>query len=288
MDINALTNNSPNKKGGLIFLISYFAFAVYSLIAGFIVDGFSLTGNLYYVLASFPIILTALTVFFILPKEDRITNRHFTIKISPIYLLFAVLLAFTMLYGVGFTNGLVETAFNKLGVYFNGSAPSVNSLTDYIVLTVFVAIIPAVFEEIIFRGLLLKSLKCNYLINSLIVALCFSLYHGTIVKLIYQFVFGVVLSLLVYASKSLIPSIIAHFLNNFIILTFYYMGITDLPLYVFIILPSVAIIGVIFVFLVKSASKKIQNTKESVKDFFLPYGILGIVSTLITIIGGVL
>ena len=51
----------------------------------------------------------------------------------------------------------------------------------------------------------------------LITALTFALYHGSFAQLIYQFIYGAMLFALFKAFDNIIPCIIAHFLNNFVI-----------------------------------------------------------------------
>ena len=78
------------------------------------------------------------------------------------------------------------------------------------------------------------------------------------------------LAILVVKSKSIIPAIISHFLNNFVILTFNYLKIN-------IDLFSPILIGVglglllIFFVIVFAVDKKEQKTKEKSK---FPFGFL--------------
>ena len=287
MNLNAFTDNNLNKKCGFLFLVAYLSFAVYSIIAGLIVNALKITGNVYYIFSSLPIMLSVITTLLLAPKENRITKNAFNAKFKAIYYVFAVILAFAMLFGFGFTNGLVELFFNKLGVFFNSNSPKVNNLLDYVILTVFVAIIPAVFEEILFRGILLKNLNARPMFCVLVSALCFSFYHGSVVKLLYQFIFGVMLALIFYSSKSLIPCIIAHFFNNFIILTFYFVGINALPMLWWVVLLGIVLASVIFIFTLKKVKSYSVDNNGEIKDFFIPYGLLALCATLVTILGGI-
>ena len=83
-----------------------------------------------------------------------------------------------------------------------------------------VAVLPAIFEETIFRGILLGGLK-NFG-TAAAVLLCgalFSLYHQNPAQTAYQFVCGAAFALVALRAGSILPTVLSHFLNNaFIIL----------------------------------------------------------------------
>ena len=102
------------------------------------------------------------------------------------------------------------------------------TLNRYIALSISLAVLPAIFEELFFRGILLNSLISGGKLFAVIVSsLCFAVYHCSITQLLYQFIFGIAFSLLALNSKSIFPCILTHFLNNFIILTAYYFKIEN-------------------------------------------------------------
>ena len=77
------------------------------------------------------------------------------------------------------------------------------------------ALIPAVTEEQLFRGLLVSAYrplgrKAAVLLSSLL----FALMHGQPLTLVSIFLLGVVMGELVYESGSMYPSMIVHFVNN--------------------------------------------------------------------------
>jgi membrane protease YdiL (CAAX protease family) len=77
------------------------------------------------------------------------------------------------------------------------------------------AVIPAVCEELFFRGYLMRAygpvgLRRAVVFNSLL----FALLHGSLLRLPVTFTIGVVLSLLALKTGSLIPGMIVHFVNN--------------------------------------------------------------------------
>lgn len=92
-----------------------------------------------------------------------------------------------------------------------------------------VAIIPAIGEELIFRGCFQKVLGQwwkNPHLAILVTAFLFSAIHFQFYGFLPRFVLGVVLGYLFYWSKNIWVSVIAHFLNNFMALMLYYYYVT--------------------------------------------------------------
>lgn len=80
------------------------------------------------------------------------------------------------------------------------------------------ALLPAVCEELLFRGYLFGSLSNKYRIATAILwtGILFGLYHMNLIKLVVVGLLGVMLAYIVYKADSIWCSILAHFLNNFI------------------------------------------------------------------------
>ncbi|MBQ6813910.1 MAG: CPBP family intramembrane metalloprotease [Lachnospiraceae bacterium] len=80
---------------------------------------------------------------------------------------------------------------------------------------IILALLPAVVEEFIFRGLILNGYKKrNPLIAITLSSVLFGLIHMNINQFSYAFVIGFVFGLLAYATGSLLPTILAHFVIN--------------------------------------------------------------------------
>lgn len=79
-----------------------------------------------------------------------------------------------------------------------------------------VAILPAIFEELLFRGAMLRVLsKFGSLTSIIITAFCFGLMHQNLTQGVFAFFMGIVLAFVTIKTKSIIPAMIIHFLNNF-------------------------------------------------------------------------
>ena len=97
-----------------------------------------------------------------------------------------------------------------------------------------VALIPAVCEEVFFRAgiqnLLQKWIK-NPHAAIWITALVFSLAHGEIFSFMPRFVMGATLGYLYVYGGSLLPNVLAHFVNNAIVVVLYWLvarGVLDI------------------------------------------------------------
>ena len=96
-----------------------------------------------------------------------------------------------------------------------GNMPSFGSMV------VLMALVPAICEEFAFRGFILSGLAAGHRPRSaiLVSAFLFGFLH-VLLSLFHQLfgatVLGIVLGLLAIRSKSLLPGIIFHFLNNFL------------------------------------------------------------------------
>lgn len=91
------------------------------------------------------------------------------------------------------------------------------TMNDFVVNLVLIALAPAVFEEIFFRGTL-QRLLINFFGNAhLGIAICsfvFAAIHLNAEQFIPMFFLALVLGYVCYYSRSIWPSIILHFLNN--------------------------------------------------------------------------
>jgi membrane protease YdiL (CAAX protease family) len=102
---------------------------------------------------------------------------------------------------------------------------AINTLRHFLVLTLVLALLPAVAEELFFRGvvqtLLIKS-NMRPLVAVCIAAFSFSMMHLQFDNFLAILVMGIVLGLLYQYTQNLWIPIIAHFINNFSMIVFKY------------------------------------------------------------------
>ncbi len=109
-----------------------------------------------------------------------------------------------------------------------------NSLTDiglpqtnfeFILDIIFVCLMPAVFEELLFRGAVLTSYENIYGSKKAILfcGFVFAIMHNSLTAFVPQFIIGIFLSFIVLKFDSLYLGMLAHFTNNFTTLFIQYV-----------------------------------------------------------------
>lgn len=109
---------------------------------------------------------------------------------------------------------------------FPGAGPSLEKLTELFrseitalpapVAILVIAVLPAVAEEICFRGLILSGLRSTGTASTAVIgsAVLFGIFHLSAYRIVPAAVLGVVLGLSVLATRSLLPGIVIHAANN--------------------------------------------------------------------------
>ncbi|MBR1778949.1 MAG: CPBP family intramembrane metalloprotease [Clostridia bacterium] len=103
------------------------------------------------------------------------------------------------------------------------SSPSPNFYYGSSAMSIFLSIIeynvvPAIAEEFVFRGVILNELK-PYGGKFAVVAssLLFALLHGNIEQFLFAFLLGLYFGYIALQEGSIVPTVIIHFLNNFLV-----------------------------------------------------------------------
>lgn len=121
---------------------------------------------------------------------------------------------------------LIDYWFECMNFHMDNTIPLYEKMTTsggYFFLGVFIfALLPAVAEELIFRGIIQKSLstKLNGIATITLTTIMFTLMHGSLQQTVYQLIVGIMLSYMVCVGGSILYSIILHFFNNFFVLLF--------------------------------------------------------------------
>lgn len=106
--------------------------------------------------------------------------------------------------------------------FFPESADGLTQLDDMltsqpaVVLILVVALMPAIGEELLFRGFVMGTLKnkCTGVIAVLVTTLLFAAYHMSLIKMFTIGIIGFGLTYAAYKSGSIVTSMCMHFLNN--------------------------------------------------------------------------
>ena len=101
---------------------------------------------------------------------------------------------------------------------------TINTFWQYLVYVLVSCLVPAVCEELLFRGVILSGMKqYGAKIAIVISSLIFMLMHGNAEQTVHQFIVGLVVGYLFFATGNLWLGVIVHFFNNFISVTQLYI-----------------------------------------------------------------
>lgn len=212
---------------GFAFAAMIFLYVIISFSGQAVLSALSAGGFIYYAVSalfSVVAIFISLIIYSKISAEPVKVSRIFK-PFNYLYLLLGVLIAAGMFMGLGFINTLFAEWIEKLGVTVSAADIPLETWGQYLAFTLVLGILPAIFEEVLFRGVIFGGVRgAGAFSAALLCSLCFSLYHCSLAQLIYQFIYGLFLCFLAYVSKSIIPGMLAHFLNNFAVLTFGFFG----------------------------------------------------------------
>lgn len=111
------------------------------------------------------------------------------------------------------SNGIIQSFGYKN--YVTAEATSLTPKQLFFLELFLVAVLPAICEEFLHRGVLLQGIRSiGYKKAIVISGLLFGLIHFAITQTLYATVIGILLGFVAIASKSIIPAIIIHFTNN--------------------------------------------------------------------------
>lgn len=148
---------------------------------------------------------------------------HNKIDIGNIFACIAISLV--CVFGIMNFINLFDAVVIKLGFKGNYSLPlPLDSIWWLFANLILVALLPAIFEELVFRGIVFNGLKdYGNKVAVFASAALFMLMHGGIEQTVYPFFVGVVLGFLMLKTNNIIYPIITHFCNNAIVLIFNYI-----------------------------------------------------------------
>jgi membrane protease YdiL (CAAX protease family) len=123
-----------------------------------------------------------------------------------------------------FADGLDKMMEGTFGLLLN-----TNSIPEMLLVIFVVTIVPAVCEEVFFRGFVQKSFEVSIkpIWAILITSVSFALYHFNPYGLLALVILASYLGFAAYQSKSIVVPIILHFINNFVSVITYFIWGTD-------------------------------------------------------------
>ena len=219
------------KKTSTVYMLVIFALFAGSLVA-VAGRGYFNGGNFWIDIVSRIIIFALfLAIFLWATKTDKVWGREIFQKYAISHKVrVGEVIKIILLTGVLFTSFLLiqglSVKFFELFGYQQTSEPlGIDNIWKYLTAVMVLAILPAIFEELIFRGYILQNMMQFGRTKAIIASsILFSLYHMSPAQTIYQFVLGVACAMIVIYSGKLVLAMLLHFVNNFIIVTYTYLS----------------------------------------------------------------
>lgn len=286
-----------SAAGGLSFSATVVINLLISIIASAVISLSSLkdTDAAKYISMLISPVAIAVTLALALKVAKQPARAILPVKTHPKYFLIGVLLIFGLLFSLNSVNEYLIQLFELMGYQRRENIlPDISGWKIAPALLV-IAVLPAVMEEILFRGMLLNNAEegAGTVRAIFLSGLCFSLYHGSVEQTIYQFICGCLFAFLAVRARSLAPTVLIHFINNAIIIVLSACGLFDesgalimseTVEIIVSVFSAVSLIGaVVWLILDKKELKKCQS--GGVKLFFL-FASVGIGATaLMWIIG---
>lgn len=217
-------------------------------------------------------------------------------KPDPLIILLSVMLAGGMMFGLGFINVLIEKLYVYTGLNVNQGFV-VGDVFSLVIYTLVFAVFPSFTEETFFRGLMVKMTdKMKETPRIIAISLAFALYHCSGVQFFYQFIYGLILGFIAVRGKSTVPCIVAHLVNNAVILLFEFLGIKvdffaplTIAVGITVLTVSIILLQVRFAATEKKRGKDGHvhgKGSEPVSHFYLPFGIIGMAVCLVLAVLG--
>lgn len=136
-------------------------------------------------------------------------------KIKPVQLAGSLLIGISAFLGALIVGALLAPIFPE-------STEGLTQLDDMLInqpvylLVPVVALMPAIGEELLFRGFVMGTLKerCKPAVTILVTTLIFAAYHMSLIKMFTIGIVGLGLTLVAYKTGSIAASMCVHFLNN--------------------------------------------------------------------------
>lgn len=187
---------------------------------------------------------------------NEVTNKF---KIRKIDYLFASLLVVSYIF---ITYGWFDYILFSIptGDMFESAMEYFESL-PIVILLIETCIIAPIFEEVLYRGILLKGLINKYNSKRAIVysALIFGIAHLNIPQGINAFLLGLILGTVFYYTRSIYLCMIMHFVNNLLVNFVYYPSSEIWTNILFIIVPIIGVILMILCFKILNLKERAEN-----------------------------
>ncbi len=195
------------RENNWVFLITI----ITVMFAGFIPFG-AYVRNFGLLLVISQLIIALPSIIYLYVTRQNVREKIGFRKVSLVNILLLALFAYCLSPVMTFINALSRLFVKDV---ITNTMASVAQENSFLVSLFFIAVIPAVFEEGVYRGIFYQEYrKVNPLKAILLSALLFGLMHGNLNQFSYAFCMGLIFALVIEATDSILSAMVIHFLIN--------------------------------------------------------------------------
>lgn len=183
------------------------------------------------VLSQFFAVLIIPVLFMLITKRDMKATLRLNKNLNILQVLLLAVFSVSVFFLLQIINGMFITGVSG----FLGEPSQSGSITDAINITqllfeiVIIGGLPAICEEIFFRGFVMRAFERKSPVTAVIMsALIFAIMHGNLQQLVYAFLCGIILGTVVMLTDSLLAGCMIHFTLNTLSVIISYPPISDL------------------------------------------------------------
>ena len=281
--------NQKRKLGfslGVLLIVSQVFFTLTGLV--FKHFGVNLSITVTYLLNAFSIYVVGFLAIKLLLRKVETAEQKPKVKLGAKKMLWYLFITFGLgIFASSFTQEIITLVTAPFGGEIVDRVSEMMLESTPILLILFVAIIGPIFEELIFRGYLLKKLRVYGDKTAIIYcAIAFGLFHTNLAQILFAGVIGAVLAYVVVKTNNIKYSIIIHILINLsssIVTMFEIWGADTLKTIYALVLTFITIAAVIVVPL-KGAKYKLDISNDSKYEKKKLYNNIGWIVTCIVVI----
>ena len=159
-------------------------------------------------------------VFLFLYKKRRpVFSAQLFSRPDPVVCIICVVAGIASLYLLSPIVNIVEWSLSLIPLNAGGIGFEINSIWRLLFSIFFLALLPAVCEELLFRGAIFNCMRTHSRSFAIVMSsLCFAIFHMSGYQFVYPILFGLLLGLIMDKWGNIWYCILTHFINNAIVL----------------------------------------------------------------------
>ena len=169
-----------------------------------------------------------LIAFFVVSERSKVnykTANQFNFKINIWALLCVLVIGLIAIFGFSPLINMLDAITSSWGYKSAVANIDVSTLPKLLTTILYVALLPAICEELIFRGIITNGLKKFGTRAAVILsAVLFALIHQNLQQLVYQLFLGGVMAYIALKTGSILYTMLLHFFNNAFVLLLQFFG----------------------------------------------------------------